>query len=160
MPGDDLLRFIGGPDALSAWWSIAALVLVLAVVGWCIALVVWTLPPARLRRIPLLRNVHAALTRRRFRRTIQATTRSLHERTLSPAEASAAYGRAVRSFLFVRTGIRAQYLHLSDIAETDGDVARAVPLLAALHDAQFNAESRGDVTALGRSAEELVSSWT
>jgi hypothetical protein len=158
MPGDDLLRFIGGPLAASWWWLVLAIVFVAAVVAWCVGVIVWTLPPQRLRTIPVLRNLHARLIRRRFTRSIRNTSRLYVQRGLSPAQACGSYGRTVRAFLFVRTGIRAQYLHLGDLAA--GELATAVPLLAGLHDAQFNAESRADVTGLGRSAEELIRKWT
>lgn len=158
MPGDDLLRFLGGPLPLSAWWPVLAGLLVVLVVVWCVGVVLWTLPPERLRKLPVLSNIHAALTRRRFLRAIRTTTQRFRDRTLSPAQASAAYDRTLRSFLFVRTGLRAQYLHLSDMSE--GDLNRAVPLLSALDDAQFNNQSRSDVTALAHSAEELVRRWT
>ena len=107
-----------------------------------------------------LRSIHGALVRRRFLRSIRSTTREVRERAVTPLEASAAYDRTLRSFLFVRTGVRAQYLHLSDLEVTDSRLGRAVPLLAALDDVRFNTESRSDVVALGHQAERLVSSWT
>ncbi|MDG4669366.1 hypothetical protein [Mycobacterium sp. 236(2023)] len=157
MPGDDLLRFLGGPLPLSAWWPAIAVLLVILVAAWCAGVWVWTLPPERLRTIPLLRSVHTTLLRRRFLHSIHDTTQRFHERALTPAQASAAYDRAVRSFLSVHTGVRAQYLHLDDLAQTGA--AKAAPLLAAFDDAQFNNQTRSDVTALGRSAEELVRTW-
>jgi hypothetical protein len=158
MPGDDLLRFIGGPLAASWWWLVLAIVIVGAVVTWCVAVVVWTMPPQRLRAIPVIRDLHARLIRRRFIRSVQQITQRYRERTLSQAQAGAAYGRTVRSFLFLRTGVRAQYLHLADL--TDGELSKAVPLLTVLDDAQFNTRSRADVTSLGRSAEELIRTWS
>ncbi|MCV7281798.1 hypothetical protein H7J88_19395 [Mycolicibacterium flavescens] len=158
MPGDDLLRFIGGPLPLPVWWTVLAVVLVLIAVGWCVGVLLWTLPPERLRRIPVLRTLHAKLIRRRFTRAIADTTALYQTRAMSGPQASAAYGRTLRSFLFVATGIRAQYLHLTELR--DGELAKAVPVLTWLHDAQFNAESRADVTALGRSAEELIRTWS
>ena len=158
MPGDDLLRFLGGPLPLSTWWPVLAALLVGLVVVWCVGVLVWTLPPERLRTLPVLRGIHAALVRRRFLRAIRTTTEQFRGRTMSPTEASSAYDRTLRSFLFVRTGQRAQYLHLGDM--TEGELARAVPLLSALDDAQFNNQTRSDVTALAHSAEELVRRWT
>jgi hypothetical protein len=160
MPGDDLLRFLGGPLPLSQWWPVIAVLLVTAALAWCAGVLVWTLPPERLRTLRLLRSVHASLVRRRFLRSLRDITRRFHDRALSPAQASAAYDRTVRSFLSVRSGIRAQYLHLEDLAGTNPELGRAVPLLAALDDAQFNNQTRSDITALGRSAEELVRTWT
>lgn len=160
MPGDDLLRFLGGPLPLPQWWSLLPVLLVLLVITWCAGVLTWTLPPERLRTLPLLRSAHATVVRRHFLRSIHDITQQFHERTLTPAQTSAAYDRVVRSFLAVRTGIRAQYLHLEDLANTDTRLAKAVPLLAALDDAQFNTHTRSDLTALGRSAEELVRTWS
>ena len=160
MPGDDLLRFLGGPLPLSWWWPVVAVLLAAVVVAWCVGVLVWTLPPQRLRTTPLLRGLHAAMIRRHFLRALRDIASRFQDRELTPAQTSAAYNRALRSFLFVRTGIRAQYLHLEDLARTDSELARAVPLLAALDDAQFNTQTRNDTAVLGRSAEELVRAWT
>ncbi|MEH3139487.1 MAG: hypothetical protein PGN37_04750 [Mycobacterium kyogaense] len=160
MPGDDLLRFLGGPLPLSWWWSLLPVVLVVLVALWVVGVLLWTLPPHRLRRIPVLRSIHGALVRRSFLRSIRTTTRKVRERALTPLEASTAYDRTLRSFLFVHTGVRAQYLHLSDLEVTDNSLGRAIPLLTALDDVRFNAQSRSDVVALGHQAERLVSSWT
>lgn len=158
MPGDDLLRFIGGPFAPSWWWVVLAAVLLTAAAAWVVGLIVWTLPPHRLRTIPVIRDVHRRLTQRRFIRAIDQTTRAHQQRALSVPQAVAAYSRALRTFLFMRTGINARYLHLDDIS--DGALAPAVPLLRRFHDAQFNAGTRADVDGLGRAAEELIRSWT
>ncbi|TRW78232.1 hypothetical protein FK535_26095 [Mycolicibacterium sp. 018/SC-01/001] len=160
MPGDDLLRFLGGPLPLAWWWPVLAVLLVVVTITWCVGVMLWTLPPHRLRAIPGLRSVHAALVRRRFLRSIRATTQKVRDRTLTPQEASTAYDRILRSFLFVRTGVRAQYLHLTDLEVIDSHVGRAVPLLAVLDDIRFNTQTRSDVVALGHQAERLVSTWT
>ncbi len=157
MPVDDLLRFIGGPLTVSAWWLWIGVLLVVLVIGWCVGVFVWTLPPARLRRMPVLRNVHSALTRRRFTRTIARTNQQYLAGGLSAPQAGAAVGRALRSFLFVTTGVRAQYLHVGDLAV--GELAKVRPLLSALNDVQFNRVTRTDMVGLGRSAEELIRSW-
>jgi hypothetical protein len=76
---------------------------------------------------------------------------------VAPAQASASISRALRSFLYVATGIKAQYMHVEQLA--DGPLGTAVPVLMGLNEAQFNPEGRADVGALARSAEELISSW-
>lgn len=158
MPGDDLLRFIGAPLSPSWWWIVLAAVLLTIATAWVLALIVWTLPPQRLRTIPLVRDIHRRLTQRRFIRAIDETTSAHQQRALSAPQAVAAYSRALRTFLFMRTGVNARYLHLDDIR--DGALAPAVPLLRQFHDAQFNTGTRADVDGLGRSAEELIRSWT
>jgi hypothetical protein len=158
MPADDLLRFIGGPLAFSYWWLVLGVLLLLTVTSWYAAIFVWTLPPSRLRRVPVIGAVHGWINRRRFVRVIQKIDAHYRDGGLTPAQASAGISRALRSFLYVATGIRAQYMHVEQLA--DGRLGAAAPVLNGLNDAQFNPEARTDVGALARSAEELISSWT
>jgi hypothetical protein len=158
MPADDLLRFIGGPLPFSIWWLVAGVLLVLAVIGWCTGVFVWTLPPARLRSIPVVNRLHAALTRRRFIRSLRVIDERFRGGMLSPAQASAEISRTLRRFLFVKTGSRAQYMHVDEVS--DGPLAPAAPLLAWLNDVQFSPQSRADVIELNHAAEELISTWS
>lgn len=158
MPADDLLRFIGGPLPFSAWWALSGLLLLLLATGWCVSIFVWTLPPSTLRRIPVIRSVHAWVNRRRFVRLVRNINAHYRDGGVAPAQASANISRAVRSFLYVATGIKAQYMHVEQLA--DGPLGMAVPILVGLNEAQFNPEGRADVGALARSAEELISSWS
>ena len=64
----------------------------------------------------------------------------------------------VRSFLHQTTGVRAQYLHVDEIAA--GTLAAAAPLIAALRDARFDTAADADPDRLGAQAEELIRSWT
>lgn len=158
MPTDDLLRFIGAPLPFSAWWIVFGVLLVLAVIAWLTGVFVWTLPPSRLRRIPLIRTMHAWVTRRRFVGAVRAAGERYRAGGATAAQTSAEISRTVRSFLYVKTGIRAQYLHLDDIA--GGPLAPAASLLGGLNVARFDPQARADVAALGQSAEELISTWT
>ncbi|WP_156689744.1 hypothetical protein [Mycobacterium sp. Marseille-P9652] len=157
MPADGLLRFIGGPPAFSAWWPVLGCLLLTAVIGWYATVFVWTLPPATLRRMPVVSDIHAWVNRRRFARAVRRIGARYRDGDLTPAQASAAISRTVRSFLYVATGIRAQYMHVEQLA--GGRLAAAGPLLEGLNDARFNPSARADVAALGRSAEELISAW-
>ncbi|MGA5464912.1 hypothetical protein [Mycobacterium sp. NPDC050041] len=157
MPGEDLLRFVGGPLPYSTGWLLLAAVLVVAVLLWWTAVVLWTLPPERLRRIPVVRDVHRRLTERRFVRSVRAITERHRRHELTAAEAGTELARVVRSFLSVRTGVGAQYLHTGDIAR--GDLAHAAPLLERIDDVQFNADSDVDVIELGAATEALVTTW-
>lgn len=158
MPGDDLLRFIGGPLPFPSWWRVLGVVLVLAVIAWYAAVFVWTLPPSRLRRLPGIRVIHRWVNRRRFLTSIRKVDAHYRDGGLTHAQASAQISRAVRSFLYVATGVRAQYLHVEELV--GGRLAAAAPILDGCNDSQFNPEARVDVAALSRSAEELISSWT
>lgn len=157
MPGD-LLRHLFGPQPYSPWWLWLAVLMLLAVIGWYAGVFVWTLPSQWLRRIPVVRRMHARLLRHRFARRVQGIADE-HDagRLLAPA-ACGAISRTVRSFLHQATGVRAQYLQVGAMA--DANLAGAAPLLTRLGDAQFNAESRVDVADVSARAQELIRSWT
>lgn len=157
MPTDDLLRFIGSPLPFSGWWLWAGLVVLVAVLAWCLAVFVWTMPPARLRTLPLINKLHGWLVRRRFVGAVRRT-RELYLAGGLPAEQAAArLSRTLRSFLYVATGIRAQYLHVGTIATST--LAPARPLFDALNDIQFNRSARSDLAAVSHSAEGFIRSW-
>lgn len=155
---DDLLRHLFGPQPYSSWWLGWAVLLVLAVIGWYAGVFVWTLPSHRLRRIPVVRRLHARVIRNRFARRVQCLADLHRAGRLSTPQASAAISRTVRSFLHQATGAKAQYLHVGALA--DGHLAAAAPLLSLLDDAQFNAETSVAVADVSPVAQELIRSWT
>jgi hypothetical protein len=155
---DDLLRYVSGPMPYSAWWLWLGLLLLVVVIAWYVAIFVWTLPSHRLRRIPVIRDLHSALLRRRFTRTIRSVDRQYRDGELSAAQACAKMSRALRSFLQQATGTPAQYMHVDDI--TTSPIAKTAPLFSELNDAQFNTASRVDVTAVGSEAMEMIRTWT
>ncbi len=155
---DDLLEFVGGPPGYPSWWLWLGLVLLLLVIAWYAAVFVATMPAQRLRRIAVIRSVHARVLRHRFTRTVRSTTRRHRSGDLSKQQASAALSRTLRSFLHQATGTRAQYMQLRTVAASD--LAAAAPLLSALGDAQFDTSSTADVGRLGDETEELIGSWS
>lgn len=155
---DDLLRHVFGPQPYSTWWLWLAVLLILALICWYAGVFVWTLPSQRLRRIPVVRRVHARLIRNRFARCVQGIADEHDAGRMSAPAACAAISGTVRSFLHQATGVRAQYLQVGAMADTN--LAGAAPLLTRLGDAQFNAESRVEVTDLSSRAQELIRSWT
>jgi len=157
VPGD-LLRYLGGPDPYSWWWLVAGVAVAVAVVVWCAGVVVWTMPPQRLRRIPLVRTLHGRLVRRKFAGSIRAAREGYRAGELSAAQSAAVMRRTLRSFLAVTTGARAHYLHVTEMQ--DSDLASVAPVLCALDDARFNTGSRVDVNGVGLQAEELIRSWS
>lgn len=158
MPADDLLRYVSGPLPFSLWWLWAGIAIIVVVIASLAGVFVWTMPPARLRATPVIGGLHARLLRRRFARSVAGICGQYRTGGISARQASAAISRTLRSFLFLATGTRAQYLHVGDIA--GGDLAPAGPLLEALGDIQFNEDSRVDVGAVGRATEELIRSWS
>ena len=155
---DDLLEFVGDPPGYSMWWLWLGLALLLLVIAWYAVVLVATMPSQRLRRIPVLRAVHARVLRYRFSRTVRSITRRHRSGELSREHASAALSRTLRSFLHQATGTRAQYMQLRAVAASD--LAVAAPLLAALGDAQFAKSSTADIGRLGEQTDELICSWS
>jgi hypothetical protein len=155
---DDLLRHVFGPQPYSSWWLCWAVLLVFAVICCYAGVFVWTLSSHRLRRIPVVRRVHARLIRSRFAGCVQGIADEHDAGRMSAPAACAAISRTVRSFLHQATGARAQYLHVGAMA--DASLAAAAPLLTQLGDAQFNAEARADVADVSARAQELIRSWT
>ncbi|SPM36044.1 hypothetical protein MRAB57_3882, partial [Mycobacterium rhizamassiliense] len=155
---DDLLHHVFGPQPYSWWWLLIAVLLVVIVIFWYAVLFVWTLSSHRLRRIPVVRGLHARWLRRRFAHAVQSITDEHAAGRMSAPQACAAIGGTVRSFLHQATGARAQYLHLGAMAGEN--LEAAVPLLTRLGDAQFNAETRVDVSDVAAGAQELIQSWT
>jgi hypothetical protein len=155
---DDLLRYVSGPMPYSPWWLWLGLFLLFIVIVWCAGVFVWTLPSHRLRRIPVVRSLHAALLRRRFARTIRSVDKQYRAGELSAAQACAQMSRTLRSFLHQATGTWAQYMHVDDIGSSD--LAKAAPLFSELNDAQFNTTSHVEVSKVGSAAEEMIRTWT
>ena len=154
----DLLRYISGPTPYPLWWAAIASLLIAAMIGWYAVVYVWTLPPRTLRGIRVVSTLHRRLLARRFARAVTTTTNSYRAGAITPAQACAGYGRTLRSFLYVATGQRAQYMHTEELA--GGTLAPAAPLIAALNDARFSPAARVDVERFGVAVEEMIRSWT
>jgi hypothetical protein len=156
VPGE-LLRYLGGPDPYSAWWLAGGVAIAAAIMIWCAGVLVWTMPAQRLRRIPLIRTLHARLVRRKFTGSIRAARDGYRTGQLSAAQCAAAMRGTLRGFLAVTTGDRAHFMHVADMETSD--LASVAPMFSALNDAQFNTGSRIDVDGVGHQAEELIRSW-
>jgi hypothetical protein len=154
---DDLLRFVFGPTPYSAWWLWLALGLMILVIAWYVGVFVWTLPSQQLRRLPLIRSMHATLLRRRFARAAGSIGERYRAGDLSAAQAGAQMSGTLRSFLHQATGTRAQYMHVDDIGSSD--LADAAPLISRLNDVQFNTASQVNVEEAGSATEELIRRW-
>ncbi|BBX64636.1 hypothetical protein MSAS_38100 [Mycobacterium saskatchewanense] len=157
MPGE-LLRYLGGPTGFSGWWWLVAALCAAALVGYYGGVYVWTLPAAQLRRVPVLRVLHARLLRRRFARTIATIAGRYRAGQLSGGQAAAAMSRTLRSFLHLSTGARVQYMHIGDITDNP-QLAAAAPVFAALNDARFSTE-RADIDRVALATTEVIRTWT
>lgn len=157
MPGD-LLRYLGAPAGFSWWWWIVAALCAGTIIGWYVAVFVWTLPPTRLRRIALIGSLHDRMVRRRFSRSIVAIANSYRAGEMPAGQAAALMSRTLRSFLYVTSGARAQYMHIDDIAGHSA-LAPAAPVINALNDAQFSTD-RSDIDRVASAAVEVIRTWT
>ena len=155
---DDLLRHVIGPTPYSSWWLWTAVLLLIVLIVWYAGVFALTMPSQRLRDVPVFGAMHGDIVRRRFARTVHQIGEKYRAGELATAPAGAAVSAALRGFLQQATGVRAQYMQVEQIA--DGELARAAPLLEQLDDAQFNAASRVDISAVSTSTEELIRSWT
>ncbi|MDT5069932.1 MAG: hypothetical protein QOK02_6087 [Mycobacterium sp.] len=155
---DDLLRHVIGPTPYSSWWLSAAVLVFIVLIVWYAGVFALTMPARRLRELPVVGALHGDLVRRRFARAVHQIGERYRAGELGAAAAGAAVSAALRGFLQQATGVRAQYMQVEQIA--GGELARAAPLLEQLDDAQFNAASRVDVSAVSESTEELIRSWT
>lgn len=157
MPGD-LLRYLGGPTGFAWWWWVVAGLSAAAVVSFYAGLFVWTLPAARLRRIPVLRSMHRRLLRRRFTVALAGIAGRHRSGQLPLEAAAAALSRTLRSFLAVSTGARVQYMHIKDLT-AHHELGSVAPVFAALDDAQFS-PARGDIGQLIHATTEVVAQWS
>jgi hypothetical protein len=155
---DDLLGAVIGPTPYSSWWLVAAVGLLFVLIAWYGAVFLMTMPGRRVRAIPLVALTRSELLKRRYGRAVRALAGRYRAGELSAAPAASAISRELRAFLHHITGARTEYMQLDDFAA--GELARAVPVMTELIDAQFNADSASDVDAVSRSAEELIRSWT
>jgi hypothetical protein len=155
---DELVGFVIGPTPYSSWWLWLAVVVLLVLIGWYAAVLVFTMPGRRIRGLPVIGAARSELVKRRSARAVRAIGERYRTGELAAAPAAAAVSREVRAFLHAATGARAEYMQVDAIAA--GELASAAPVLADLIDAQFNADTVVDVGAVSDSAEELIHSWS
>ncbi|WP_227456292.1 hypothetical protein [Mycolicibacterium cosmeticum] len=153
----DLLRYVTGPEPYSRTWLWVAVLCLVVLVLWYAGVFVYT-APGRRPTVPLLSAARDQLIKRRAAHAIGSIAQRYRRGELAAAPAGAAVSREVRRFLHRSTGLRAEYMQLSAIANSE--LAPAAPVLADLVDAQFNASSAVDVGDVSDRAEELVRTWT
>jgi hypothetical protein len=155
---DDYLKWIVAPLPYSAWWLVLGVLLIVAVIGWFVGLVVWTLPVERLRTIPVIRDITARVLRRKFSASITTVGDRYRAGGLSSRAASAEMSRILRNFVYFRTGVRAQYLVLGEL--TDSAAATAAPVMAALYARQFEAGDDTEVAVTVAQVRSAIQAWS
>lgn len=154
---DELLRHVIGPTPYSSGWFWLAVLLSVLLIAWYAGVLLFTGPRRRLRTLPLVAVARDRMIRYRFARAVRAIGDRYRAGELAAEPAGEAVSRELRRFLHQVTGVRAEYMQLDDIANSE--IASAAPLLANLIDVRFNDESEVDVGRVSRDAEELIRSW-
>jgi hypothetical protein len=155
---DDLLRHVIGPTPYSSWWLWIALLLTLALIGWYVAVFVGTRPGRQPGDLPVIGATRDALIKWRFARAVHAIGVRHRAGELAAAPAAMAVSHELRVFLRRVTGVRAEYMQVDSIAQSE--IGSAAAVLADLTDAQFNAASTVDVGSASDTVEELIRSWS
>ena len=151
MAGDSL-KWIVAPLPYSVFWAVLGVLLILLVVGWFVGVLVWTLPVERLRTIPVLRDISARVLQRKFSAAVGRVDERYRAGELNSRQAYAEMSRILRNFVYDRTGVRAQYMALGEVAHSSA--AAAAPVVSALYARQFDLGDRPDVAvAVGPGAE-------
>lgn len=153
----DLLRYVTGPEPYARTWLWVAALCGMVLVLWYAGVFVYT-AAGRRRGVPLLSTAREQLIKRRAAHAIHSIAQRYRRGELAAAPAGAAVSAELRRFLHRSTGLRAEYMHLGAIANSD--LAPAAPVLADLVDAQFNTASTVDIVDVSGRAEELVRTWT
>jgi hypothetical protein len=154
---DELLRHVIGPTPYSSWWFWLAVVLSLLLIAWYAGVLLFTMPRRRLRTLPVVGVARDRMIRYRFARAVRAIGDRYRAGELAAEPAGEAVSRELRRFLHQMTGVRAEYMQLHDIANSE--ISSAAPLLASLIDVRFNDHSEVDADRVSRDAEELIRSW-
>ena len=149
--------FVATPTGYSTWWLAMAVLLVLLVVLWCVAAVVWTLPVATLRKIPVLRVITQKVLRARFAKAVDRVERGFLSGQLSPREAHHRLARTLRTYLHFQTGQWTQVMGLSEIE--DSELRPAVRALAFVAHGQFSVEGNADFRSAVVAVREVITSW-
>lgn len=155
---DDLLRYVIGPTPYSSVWLWIAIGLILVLCAWYGAVFVLTAPGRAVGDLPFIGAARAEYLRRRSARAVRTIGNRYRSGDLSAGAAGAALSRELRAFVQAATGVRARYLQVDAIA--DSDAAPAAPILAQLTDIQFNHRSTLDAGTVSDRAEELIRGWT
>lgn len=151
------IPFVATPAGYSGWWLVLAALLVALVVLWCVAAVVWTLPVAVLRKIPVLRDITRKVLRKRFAKAVDRIEQGSLSGQIPPREAHHRLARILRTYLHFQTGEWTQVMTLPDIGA--GELKPAAGALALIAHGQFSAESNTDLRGALATAREVIASW-
>ena len=154
----DYLKWIVAPLPYSVWWLVLGVLLALGVLGWFVGVVVWTLPVAQLQRIPLLRDITARVLARKFAASIGRVSARYGAGEIGARQAYAEMSRILRTFVYYRTGVRAQYMALGEVAHSPA--AAAAPVVSALYARQVELGDDPNVAVTAAQVRSAIASWS
>lgn len=154
---NDYLRWIVAPLPYSVLWLVFGIILVMLVIGWCVGVFVWTLPVEKLRTIPVIRDITARVLRRKFSAAIDDVRKEHDAGALNSRQAHGAMSRVLRTFIYMRTGVRAPYMSLGEVAHSGA--AGAAPVVAQLYSGQFEIGDDTNVAATAAAVRGVIQSW-
>ncbi|AWG48254.1 Uncharacterised protein [Mycobacteroides abscessus subsp. abscessus] len=154
----DYLKWVVAPLPYSVLWLVLGVIMILLVIGWCIGIFVWTMPVEKLRSIPVVRDISARVLRRKFNAAIDKVRRDHEAGALDSRQAHGAMSRVLRTFIYMRTGVRAPYMSLGEVAHSGA--ARVAPVVAQLYSGQFEMGDDADVAAAAAAVRDVIQSWS
>ncbi|MEU0498409.1 hypothetical protein [Mycobacterium sp. NPDC006124] len=154
---DDLLRHVIGPTPYSSWWLWLAIGLTALLFAWYVGVFAFTAARRRFRAVALVGAARDRMIRHRAARNVRAIGDRYRAGDLAAAPAGEAVSRELRRFLHQVSGVRAEYMQIEDVENSE--IAPAATVLADLVDVRFNTASVVDVDVVSRDAEELIRSW-
>lgn len=157
MAGDSL-KWIVAPLPYSVFWAVLGVLLILLVIGWFVGALVWTLPVERLRTIPVLRDISARVLQRKFGTAVGRVDERYRAGELDSRQAYAEMSRILRNFVYYRTGVRAQYMALGEVAHSPA--AAVAPVVSALYARQFDLDDRPDVAVAAAQVRSAIQAWS
>jgi hypothetical protein len=154
----EYLKWIVAPLPYSVFWAVLGVLLMLLVIAWFVGVLVWTLPVERLRTIPVIRDISARVLQRKFSAAVGRVDEHYLAGELNSRQAYAEMSRILRNFVFYRTGVRAQYMALDEVAHSTA--AAAAPVVSALYARQFELADNPDVAAAAHQVRSAIQSWS
>lgn len=154
----DPVEFLFPPDHYPVWWLVAAVFVVLAIIGWVAGVLIWTLPVEKLRKIAGISSVTNTVLARKFTRSLDRVQEQHRAGALPSREACHEISRIFRQYMAFRTGYTAREMNLSDLANTPL-AAQAHRVLQTTYLGQFNVADPRLVDAAADAAKSAVAAW-
>ncbi len=150
------------PMTYSVWWTVLAVLLVLAVLGW--ALYVWLstrrVPPAKPPTQPqlppgwaMVRAKHETMLR------IDRVVWEAEHGRLDPREAHQELSRTVRGFVDQVSGTSAQTMTLSELGRSGPRMAHVSRVVHQLYPGEFGPDPARPLRPAAEAAKAVVASW-